>query len=232
MSDHGMFSSEARNLGKRERTRARLMDAAVGIFARSGYESASVNEIARAADVANGTFYLHFKDKDAIVAAVAMRIAGDVVRQIDLAMKDIDDAIERTSCATRQFIDLACSEPQWGWALLRAVSFLPDLRRQGARYLRADLQRGARQGAFNLKIDEFVVEMFAAMVMTALQARLRGDEGPDAGSKVAELQLRMLGVTSARAHRVAWRPLEPLQLSVRMEPEPPRPKTKAVRASD
>jgi AcrR family transcriptional regulator len=216
LADEGRFSSEARNLGKRERTRARLMDAAVGIFASVGYESASVNEIARAADVANGTFYLHFKDKDAIVAAVALRIAGDVVRHIDQAMKDIDDAIERTSYATRQLIHLACSEPQWGWALLRAISFLPDLRQQGLAYLRADLQRGVRQGAFNLKIDEFVVEMFASMVLTALQARLRGDEGADAGAKVAELQLRMLGVSSARAHRAAWRPLEPLQLSVRM----------------
>ena len=114
MNQVGLFALEARDLGKSARTRARLMDAAVRVFARVGFEAASVNEIAQAADVANGTFYLHFKDKDEIVTAVAFRIAGDVARQLDEAMSGIDDAVERCSFATRQFIDIAFSEPEWG----------------------------------------------------------------------------------------------------------------------
>ena len=58
-----IFGEAARGQGKSARTRARLMDAAVAVFARDGFEAASVNEIARAADVANGTFYLHFRDR-------------------------------------------------------------------------------------------------------------------------------------------------------------------------
>ena len=184
MSLNGIFASAARNQGKSARTRARLMDAAVGIFARVGFEAASVNEIAQAAEVANGTFYLHFKDKDAIVSAVAFRIAGDVVRQLDDAMANIDDAVERTCFATRQFIDIACSEPEWGWALFRAAWFLPDVRKRSNIYLRADLERGARQGAFKVKIDDFLVDMFASMVLTALFGRLRGEA--DALDEVAD----------------------------------------------
>jgi AcrR family transcriptional regulator len=67
----GLFADAARKLGKSERTRARLMDAAVGIFAREGYEAASVNRIAQSADVLKGTLYLHFMDKDDIAAAVS-----------------------------------------------------------------------------------------------------------------------------------------------------------------
>ncbi len=214
MSLNGIFASEARNQGKRARTRARLMDAAVGVFARVGFEAASVNEIAQAAEVANGTFYLHFKDKDAIVSAVAFRIAGDVARQLNDAMTGIDDAVERTSFATRQFIDIACSVPEWGWALFRAAWFLPDLRKRSNIYLRADLERGARQGSFKVKIDDFLVDMFASMVFTALFGRLRGEADKDAGSKVAELQLRMLGVPPARAKGAAWRKIEPMKLNV------------------
>jgi AcrR family transcriptional regulator len=54
-----------------------MSDAAVGLFARTGYDTTSVNEIARTADVANGTFYLHFKDKDALVAALRFRIGEE-----------------------------------------------------------------------------------------------------------------------------------------------------------
>lgn len=212
MSLHGIFAAEARDQGKSARTRARLMDAAVSVFARVGFEAASVNEIAQAADVANGTFYLHFKDKDAIVSAVAFRIGGDIARQLDEAMVDIDDAVERTSFGTRQFIDIACSEPEWGWALCRAAWFLPELRKRSNDYLRADLQRGVRQGSFTVKIDAFLIDTYASMLLTALFGRLSGDAGKDAGSRVAELQLRMLGVPAAKARKVAWRKIEPLKL--------------------
>ena len=212
MSVQGIFASEARDQGKSARTRARLMDAAVSVFARVGFEAASVNEIAQAADVANGTFYLHFEDKDEIVSVVAFRIAGDIARQIDEAMVDMDDAVERTSFGTRQFVDIACSEPEWGWALFRSVWFLPELRKRSYEYLKADLQRGVRQGVFTVPIDRFLINTYASMLLSALQGRLSGDAGKDAGSRVADLQLRMLGVPAAKAKKAAWRKIEPLTL--------------------
>ncbi len=214
MNEPGLFANAARNLGKSERTRARLMDAAVGIFAREGYEAASVNRIAQAADVVNGTFYLHFKDKDEIAATVAYGVAAGITRQLDDAMADIEDAIERTSTATRRFIEFASAQPEWGWALFRGVWAFRDLRENVITYLRADLKRGARQGAFNAPIDDFLIDTFASMTLSALFARLSGTAGPEAGPKVAELQLRMLGVSPARAKKAAWCKLSPIELSI------------------
>jgi AcrR family transcriptional regulator len=208
----GAFAAAARDQRKAQRTRARLMDAAVRIFARDGFEAASVNEIAAEADVANGTFYLHFRDKEEIAGTVAFGIAADVAARLDAAMTDIEDAVDRVSFGTRQFMNLATSDPEWGWALFRAAWALPALREQVIAYARSDLLRGRRQGAFKIEIDAFTVEMFASMVMTALFARLSGSAGEEAGSKVTELQLRMLGVAPARARRVAWRRLERLSL--------------------
>jgi AcrR family transcriptional regulator len=216
MTSKGLFGGGAAHLGKSARTRAKLMDAAVRLFARDGFEAASVNEIARLADVANGTFYVHFRDKDAIGAEVALAIAQNVTRQLDEAMAGIDDAIERTSMATRRFIDLASSEPDWGGALLRALWTFRGLRESVVGPLRADLQRGVEQGVFDVEIDDMLIDTFAAMVMGGLYARLAGDSGVDAGARVAELQLRMLGVPADRARAAAWRPLEPLAL--RLDP--------------
>lgn len=208
------FAGEAQQLGKSARTRARLMDAAVAIFARDGFEAASVNEIARTAGVVNGTFYVHFKDKDDIAAAVAFRIATDVTRKLDEAMAGMDDAVERTSTATRRFVEFLAARPEWGRALFRAVWFFPELRGNVAQRLRADLLRGRRQGAFTIEIDDFTVEMFAAMTASALFARLQGKAGPEAASKAAELQLRMLGVPPARARKAAYAKLAPLALEL------------------
>jgi AcrR family transcriptional regulator len=211
----GLFANDARNLNKSARTRAKLMDAAVGIFAKEGFEAASVNRIAQAADVVNGTFYLHFKDKDEIAAAVAFAIAAEVVRRLDEEMARIDDVAERVACATRRFVEFAVERPDWGMALFRAVWFFPQLRRQVTAYMKADLERGARQGVFPVPINAHLVDMAASMTVVAAFGRLQGEAGPDAGEDAAEMQLRMLGVPLKRARKIARQALPPLKLALK-----------------
>ena len=212
MNPTGWFQNQARLLGKSARTRARLMDAAVGLFARDGFEATSVNEIAKVAEVANGTFYVHFREKDEIAAAVALTMAQEVVRQLDAAMVDVEDAMERTSLATRRFIELAARQPIWGQALFRAIWRFPDLHEGVLTYLRADLERGARQGSFQVTVDEVLIDTFASMTLGAVYGRIQGTLDDQAGARVAELQLRMLGVPPDQARAVAWRPITPLDL--------------------
>jgi AcrR family transcriptional regulator len=208
----GVFGHRAQGAGKRARTRARLMDAAAEAFARRGIEAASVNEIAHTAEVSNGTFYNHFRDKDEIADAVAFAIASDFARRIDRAMRDVTDPAERIGFGTRHFIDLATREPTWGRAMLRALGSLPKLRRQVAAFARADLERGAGAGVFKVEVDDLLVDLFTSLVATAVLLRLEGEGDPDLGARTAEHQLRMLGVPPARARRTARRPLAPLSL--------------------
>src|SRR6478735_12606455 len=76
------FADSAREGKKKVRTRAKLMDAAVTVIASRGLDLASVQDIASEADVANGTFYSHFRDKEEIVAAISHGIATDLARHM------------------------------------------------------------------------------------------------------------------------------------------------------
>src|SRR2546427_5587795 len=49
---------------RREETRQRLLDSALSVFARHGYERATVDEIVREAGFSKGAFYVHFESKD------------------------------------------------------------------------------------------------------------------------------------------------------------------------
>jgi len=208
-----LFAAKAKNMGKSARSRARLIDAALAVFARERLESATINEITREADMANGTFYLHFKDKEELTSVVALSLAAEITREMDEAMADIDDAVERVSLGTRQFIDIASTRLNWGRAFLQAFWVCAELRAEVTLYLRRDLERGVALGAFSVAVDDFLVEMVGALVNAALFARLNGTAGPEAGSKAAEMQLRLLGVDAERAHAVAWR-------SIASRPEP------------
>jgi TetR/AcrR family fatty acid metabolism transcriptional regulator len=55
---------------RRAETRQRLMDAALGVFARNGYERATVDEIVREAGFSKGAFYVHFEAKEDIFWAM------------------------------------------------------------------------------------------------------------------------------------------------------------------
>jgi TetR/AcrR family fatty acid metabolism transcriptional regulator len=56
----------ARSGDKRER----ILDAAVRVFARKGFHATRVSEVAKAAGVADGTIYLYFKSKDALLVSL------------------------------------------------------------------------------------------------------------------------------------------------------------------
>lgn len=53
--------------------REELMDAAQALFLAKGFDAASVDEIVKAADVAKGTFYFHFKTKEDVLQALRRR---------------------------------------------------------------------------------------------------------------------------------------------------------------
>jgi hypothetical protein len=61
------------------------------------------------------------------------------------------------------------------------------------------------------------------MIMGALFGRLAGDFGPEAGARVAELQLLMLGVPPQQAHAVAHRQLPALSLKLAALPKQLKP---------
>ena len=49
------------------RTRARILDAALDLFERQGYDATTVNQIAEAAGITPMTFFRHFPTKDAVL---------------------------------------------------------------------------------------------------------------------------------------------------------------------
>lgn len=53
---------------KKAETRVRLKDAALAAFAAQGFAEASIADITKAAGVAQGTFYVHFDSKEAVLA--------------------------------------------------------------------------------------------------------------------------------------------------------------------
>jgi AcrR family transcriptional regulator len=64
---------------KKADNRAALLVAARTVFAEMGFGAASVRDIVRRTDLATGTFYNYFDDKDAIFRAVVGELTGELL---------------------------------------------------------------------------------------------------------------------------------------------------------
>jgi AcrR family transcriptional regulator len=82
--------------GRREATkqanRAAILDAAGEIFAELGYGAATVRDIVRRTDLATGTFYNYFPDKESVFRALVEESAKQVRELVRAARRRASDA--------------------------------------------------------------------------------------------------------------------------------------------
>jgi len=71
---------------KSDETRARILEAAIGLFRRRGFTAATMREIAAEAGVATGAAYYYFDSKDAIVLAFYEHSAKEMVPLLEDAL--------------------------------------------------------------------------------------------------------------------------------------------------
>ncbi len=92
---------------RKERTRQDLVAAATTVLAQKGLRDTKIADIAAAADVGVGTFYLHFPTKEALFEALVDDTIGRFKAAVDAAREAVTDPVERLLAANRAFCDFA-----------------------------------------------------------------------------------------------------------------------------
>lgn len=91
------------------RSRASVLEAALGLFSRQGYRATSMRDIAARASVSTGNLYHHFKDKEAIFRELIdqyVRAASDPEFPIHRALRSgtFPDNLEAIGHAARESV--------------------------------------------------------------------------------------------------------------------------------
>jgi len=86
--------------------RDRILRAAVKIFSRKGFFNSKVSEIARAAEVADGTIYLYFRNKDDLLISLFEEKMGEVVADVRRRIADGGNALEKLKIFIENHMDL------------------------------------------------------------------------------------------------------------------------------
>ena len=105
----------ARRADHAEDTRIAVLDAAEGLFARSGFAAATLDDVASHARVTKGAVYHHFDSKHALFRAVVdrlfQRLVDDLAKSgIDRHLKAAGDLWDAVCAAYQVRLDLVCTD--------------------------------------------------------------------------------------------------------------------------
>jgi len=79
----------------------RILDAAIEVFAEKGFHNARIADIARKANVADGTIYLYFRNKDDVLLSIFEEKMGVLIDGLQGALAGIDDPLDRVRAFAR-----------------------------------------------------------------------------------------------------------------------------------
>ena len=154
-------------------TKRRLIGAAIGLLSEVGWRSTTVERIAERAGVAKGTFFVHFKTKEAIVVTLVQGQIGAASAARDAVLGSGGSAVERLKVATLTLGTQAATNIE----LSRAV-------------LVASLENREIGGA----TDAVFAQLYKRMIDDAREALAEGLlEGPDAETVAGLLMACYLG---------------------------------------
>jgi TetR/AcrR family fatty acid metabolism transcriptional regulator len=80
---------------KEENKHQKIIQAAVKVFAEKGFYNSRVSEIAKEANVADGTIYLYFKNKDDILISLFEEEFGKIVENMRKELEKEKDALQK-----------------------------------------------------------------------------------------------------------------------------------------
>lgn len=172
----------------RSSARHQILDAAVVVFEREGYQAASIDAIAEAAGVSRRTIYHHFKTKNDILVGASLEQAQLFLEELKAAMSGQDDfpvfivdclcfVIQRSP--TSRFFMLQMAK---GVAMESATIYFnhPDLMRGWLDYFREPYILALRKGQINPAIElEALINWFGRVATSFLQYPL-DNKSPDA----------------------------------------------------
>ncbi|WP_131742265.1 TetR family transcriptional regulator [Actinomadura roseirufa] len=129
---------------KKQRTREALVDAAFALFARKGFDSTTVEEIADAVDVSSRTFFRYFSSKE----DVALTFQEDQFRAVvaALAARPADEPIMTALRRTVVGIATACERGDLGFSPERFQCVL-SLQRDSGTLMAGSLEHAQKKQA-------------------------------------------------------------------------------------
>jgi AcrR family transcriptional regulator len=191
---------------RRARTRSALIAAGQRLFATRALESVSIDDIAAAADIAKGSFYNYFDDKEGLARAIIERVQADCEHHIGLANDGIADPAHRMARAMAVVVIYAHDHPDRVQAMLALSERRRDIEAPLNEGVTRDIRQGLEGGQFcgvSIQSGVLVAQGLISVAVDFLQAQTAKGAAAAVVREMGAALLRALGVDPAKAPEIA-----------------------------
>jgi AcrR family transcriptional regulator len=162
------LSDASRQDRRRAKTRSQLLQAAKRLLATKGFHATKIADIAAAADVGTGTFYLYFPTKDALFADLVRETAVAASEAIITAKSAHTDPLVRARVGGETFFRFAAENRDVFKILFGHSAQFDELLREVHQLFIADIEHdfaeGVRAGAFRELPPAFAAQAIVGML--------------------------------------------------------------------
>lgn len=174
---------------KHEDTRRRLFAAAIKVVGKYGYAGASVARITAEAGVAQGTFYLHFDNRQALLDQLFPVVGQEVVTILRERGFEGQSELEREVDRCRAFFDVLKEMPEFFRIQNEAELFAPDGYRKYYDEVVANYVRVLKRGLVPADAESYTddeLEVLAHILLGARACLGKRYANPDSGEPVPD----------------------------------------------
>jgi AcrR family transcriptional regulator len=197
---------------RREKMKARLMEAAIVVLGARGVEASIIDEITALAGVSRGTFYNYFRTNDELMSAVSTEVGNEIVGAIMARFRETPDAVVRGAVGMRCWLDVASRYPHVARFFHRAGMMVLSQNLRARDEARRYVPMGAKAGRFDLDRPELAFDLMAGAVFAGINTIVGGGAREGYAEELVQRVLIGLGVDTKEAAAIAFAPLEPLVL--------------------
>jgi AcrR family transcriptional regulator len=188
---------------RRARTRGRIFAAALAVFAEKGPDAPVIDDFIKAAGVARGTFYNHFKTTDELLVATSKWLEDELILSIRTEIESIQDPVQRLATGVRLWLQRSQKDPVF-------CAFIVRSRFRGRlveEQLAGDIRAAKRSGRFTVPRVDVARDLVVGVIREAM-SRMVATRMPQAyADDVFRLILRGLGLDEDAVERLLAIPL-------------------------
>jgi len=183
-----------------EEKRRLILDAAVRVFARGGYHTSRVSDIAEEAGIAHGLLYHYFSSKEEVLATVFRENWGELLGRLAVVESSDEPADEQLRGMAKILLRSWRNDPDLVRVMVREVARSSHLNDQieeiGAAFsmIQRVVERGQAEGAFRPGLDPRLASwIFSGGLEEILTGWVLG-QLPDGDEEVARAERTIIDV--------------------------------------
>ena len=145
--------------------RESIIQAAIEVFSKKDFKTASISEIARKAGVADGTIYQYFRNKEDLFFSIPVEKTNEFRSQLELHLEGISGALNKIRKFVWYFLYFFKANPDYGRILMLEMrvskSFVKtetyDFLKRSVRPVLEIIAEGQEEGAIRKDTDVFIL---------------------------------------------------------------------------